>query len=170
MPFRHRNIRLGASNYVGRRRYFLTLCCDERRPVFTEARRALWMRDSLEQEAVHHQFGVHAFCIMPDHVHFLAEGLGPASNLLALMKTLKLKTTFAYHKDHRQPLWQKKFYDHILRPRESADSVAWYIWLNPVRKGMCTKPHEYPFSGSFTLDWKSIVQPFEPWTPPWKNL
>jgi hypothetical protein len=69
---------------------------------------------------------------------------------------------------HRE-VWQRYFYDHILRPRDSADTVAWYIWMNPVRKGLCVQPEDWPFSGSFTLDWKRTPRPEGAWRPPWKK-
>jgi hypothetical protein len=65
-------------------------------------------------------------------------------------------------------LWQKKFYDRILRERDSFDGVAGYIWMNPVRKGLCSDPREYPYSGSFAVDWKKMMRPLESWVPEWK--
>lgn len=66
-------------------------------------------------------------------------------------------------------LWQKGFYEHLLRPVDSLESVAWYIWLNPVRRGIVCKPEDFEHSGSFTgmkipTSWqKSSLQ------PPWNN-
>src|ERR1700676_792204 len=37
--------------------------------------------------------------------------------------------------------------------RRICDSIAWYIWLNPVRKGIVSDAREHPFSGSFTVGW-----------------
>jgi hypothetical protein len=69
-----------------------------------------------------------------------------------------------------RPVWQHRPYDHILRPDESREAVAYYIWMNPVRKGLCTRPEEWPFSGSLTVDWKRLLTPPENlWVPPWKR-
>src|SRR6266704_5083306 len=38
------------------------------------------------------------------------------------------------------------------------ERVAWYIWMNPVRKGLCAHAQDYPFSGSFTMDWKGAAR------------
>ena len=65
-------------------------------------------------------------------------------------------------------MWQKKFYDHILRHDDLAERVAAYIWANPVRKGICGDALEYPFSGSFVLDWKKLISPVKVWEPLWK--
>jgi REP element-mobilizing transposase RayT len=107
---------------------------------------------------------------MPDHFHFLAEGLDPASNLLSMVLSFKMKTSRAYRQQTSRVLWQKKFFDHVLRSNDSPESVAWYIWLNPVRKGLSATPDQYPFSGSFTSLIPRLHQPSPAWTPPWKPM
>src|SRR4030043_2339426 len=44
------------------------------------------------------------------------------------------------------PLWQKNFYDHVIRRDESLIKVAEYIVNNPVRKGMVREGEKYPYS------------------------
>ncbi len=51
----------------------------------------------------------------------------------------------------------------------AAEDVAWYIWMNPVRRGLCREPREFRFSGSFTLPWRSKKSGNSSWTPPWKR-
>ena len=104
---------------------------------------------------------------MPDHFHFLAEGLIPSSDLTNFVKTLKIKTSRTYQQKCSRPLWQKKFFDHILRPQEQIEPVAYYIWMNPVRKGLTKAVGEYPFAGSFTKLRARMPSPL--WCPPWTS-
>jgi putative transposase len=127
------------------------------------------MIEELRQQAASHQFGVYAFCVMPDHLHALVRGLQATSDLLAFMKILKRKTGYEFQSKFRRSLWQKKFHDHILRPKESPEGVAADIWMNPVRKGLCKDAREYPYSGSFLVDWRNVTPPAEPWAPSWKS-
>lgn len=115
----------------------------------------------LRQESALMQFSVYAYCVMPDHVHVLIYGLGATSNLLAFVKRLKQRTAHEFGKHLNGDLWQKKFYDRILRRDETVAAVAAYIWMNPVRKGMCEDPIYYPYCGSFVLDWKKQMRPSE---------
>ncbi len=126
----------------------------------------MWLIDMLRQESVSAQFLVYAYCIMPDHLHVLVQGLDTTSDLLAFVKRLKQSTGYEFRKRFHRNLWQKKFHDHILRENEAVQSVAVYIWMNPVRKGLCANPSNYPYSGSFVLDWKNAPTPAKPWTPP----
>ncbi len=94
--------------------------------------------------------------------------LAQDSDLLLFVRSFKQASTRAFSGGTGIPLWQKKFYDHILRAEDMPSAVSWYIWMNPVRKGFCGEPVEYPYSGSLTIDWKKSVRPTENWVPGWK--
>jgi len=96
---------------------------------------------------------------MPDHLHLLVSGREPDSDCLALINGFKQVTGYRFKQQTRQRLWQHKPYDHILRPDESWEAVAWYIWMNPVRQGLCAQPQDWPFSGSWTVDWRQLLAP-----------
>jgi putative transposase len=168
MPFPHKNIRLHRLRYLGQSSYFVTLCCAGRRPVFANSTNAAWLVEILHKQSIAHRFAVHAYCVMPDHFHALVSGLDRTSSLLPFIKNLKQTTSREYQRKFQEALWQKKFHDHILRPRDSAAGVAGYIWMNPVRKGLCRDAREYPYSGSLTTDWKKTIFPVEAWAPDWK--
>jgi len=123
----------------------------------------------LRSESTARGFAIHAYCIMPDHVHFLAEGLLPSSNFTGFVRALKIKTSRAYRLNASQPLWQKKFFDHILRPSEPIEPVAYYIWMNPVRKGLSRAVGEYPFAGSLTQMSTQMTSSSALWCPPWTS-
>jgi putative transposase len=165
----HKPIRLEQFNYLGQKQYFVTICCFERHAVFLDARLSVRVLNLLRSESAANSFGMHAYCLMPDHLHFLVEGVEPASDLRHLVKSFKIKSSRQYSGQSGGILWQKRFYDHILRGSDSMEAVAWYIWLNPVRKGLVSKPDDYPYVGSCT----GKVMPSEwnapEWCPPWKK-
>lgn len=168
MPIVRKNIRLPADNYVGQRAYFLTICCEHRRPLLSDAEIVACLIAILAQVANRLAFAIHAYCFMPDHVHFLCEGLTPESRLLNFAHQFKQRTEFEYRRRTGAPLWQFKYHDHILRRAESKDTVAWYIWMNPVRKSLCAEPFDFPLSGSMTSPWNQKARPAASWSPPWK--
>jgi putative transposase len=144
------------------------MCCENRQPIFLNSKIAAWIIEALRTEKLRHQFVVDAYCVMPDHLHFLAFGVAPTSDLLGLAKSFKQKTAYVYQHETGVRLWQKNYYDHVLRAGEKSNDVAAYIWMNPVRKGLCKNFEDYPFSGSFTRPWKT--SPYSgTWTPPWKK-
>src|SRR5215467_9704693 len=95
-------------------------------------------------ESANNACNVHACCLMPDHL--LAEGIEPSNDPPHFATILKMKV--ADRQYATQPggaLWQKRFYNPVLRSLESVEPVAWYIWLNPLRKDLVERPHEYAF-------------------------
>lgn len=168
--FRRKNIRLPSENYVGQRLYFLTLCFSNRRRLGANPKIASWLIERLRSESAAFDFVVHAYCVMPDHIHLLVKGVSAGSHLMRFVESFKGETGFHFEADAGRQLWQFKYYDHIVRTGEAADRIAWYIWMNPVRKGLCRAPHDHPFSGSFTEIGAAMFQKpsAQKWTPPWK--
>ena len=168
MPFDRKNIRLAPPNYLGYGIYFVTICTHDRTARFAHISLSHVALGHLISLSARHSFLLHAYSLMPDHLHFLAEGNSPQSNLLRFITDFKQRTAFAHKNRADGPLWQTKFYDHVLRAPEQLESVARYIWANPLRKGLCEDAAAYPLSGSQTFDWKKLSANLTGWQPPWK--
>lgn len=165
----HRKVaRLPAQNYLGRQTYFVTICCDHRAPHLHEQTTAHGILALLQECAACHSFVLHAFCLMPDHLHVLAEGTRDRCDLPEFIRLFKQRTSFEFRKSHRRPLWERSYYDHILRPSDRVEDVACYIWWNPVRQKLCARPHEFPYSGSQTIHWIERSSTTTSWSAPWK--
>lgn len=166
--FTRANIRLPREDYAGNRLYFLTICCRDRRPYFREAAVVTSQLQLLQETSAKMEFAVHAYCFMPDHLHLLAEGLSPRSNLLDFAARFKQLSGYRHRQVHGTPFWQRKYYDHVLRRDDAIHDIAWYIWMNPVRKGLVEEPRDYPFSGSLSLGWPTGPPPTLS-EPPWRR-
>jgi putative transposase len=158
---------LSRFNYVGPNHYFVTLCCCRRQKTFLNEALSERLLELLRSESAANSFRIHAYSLMPDHLHFLAQETEPTSDLLHFVKSFKIKSSRQFSAKFGHVLWQRDFYEHILQYTESVEAVAWYIWLNPVRKGLVKKPEEYQLSGSMT-GWKmpSVWSKLD-WQPPW---
>jgi len=132
-----KRIRLGRENYLGGRSCFVTICCRDRRPFFqAQGKRAdlridpynasVRLIELLREVAAKESFRVHAYCIMPDHVHILVEGTDVKSNLLQFVRILKLRSAFEAKRMSGGQLWQRSYYEHILRPAESTEWIGFH--------------------------------------------
>jgi REP element-mobilizing transposase RayT len=164
-----KHIRLPQEAYLGCGWFFVTICTHRRLSWFKDPVVSSWLVDRLKETAASQQFLLHAWCVMPDHLHILVQGANDASNLPDFVRRFKQRTAHEARKRFGLCLWQRYFFDHVLRPKESPDPIAWYILMNPVRKGLCARPEEYPFSGSLTFDWKGTPRTEGSWVPPWKS-
>ena len=91
---------------------------------------------------------------MHDHVHLLVED----EDIISFVRIFKGRLTpIARSLSRERKLWQRSFYDHILRNSESVMDIAGYIFENPVRTGIATLPQEHPYVGSEVWpDWKAL--------------
>jgi REP element-mobilizing transposase RayT len=80
---------------------------------------------------------------MPDHLHWL---IADAKEMIKSVGRLKsYSTTVAWQRGHSGRLWQRSFWDHVLRKDEDISEVARYIIENPVREGLAQEARSYPY-------------------------
>ncbi len=86
-----------------------------------------------------------AAVVMPDHLHFVA-ALN-AGTLPELMHSLKGYTGKRLNSmlGRKGTFWQDQYHDHAVRKDEVLSEVVLYVLHNPVRAGLVTDFHEYPF-------------------------
>jgi putative transposase len=147
-----KRIRLKDFDYKGCYRYFITLCTFDKRPIFKESSIVTSLIDILREKSESFAFKVWAYCFMPDHLHILIEGKDSNSDLKQFISTYKQYTGFYYKKDTALPLWQINFHEHVLRKEEDTMTIAYYIFDNPVRKGLVSDYRQYKFLGSFEFE------------------
>jgi putative transposase len=164
---RKRN-RLPHSCYVGQQWYFITACTDARRPLFSRGQVVIVLLNILREQCSTCLFDVYAYCFMPDHLHLELVGLSGTSNAIKLLHDFKGVATSQARALGVRNLWEKSFYDHVLRADDDHNAVAWYIFNNPVRKGLVKDPRDWPYSGSWMFDWKKAVAPVDAYVPSWK--
>jgi putative transposase len=140
--------RIDGFAYRGCYRYFLTFCVWERRRVFENAAIAEMVTAHFLRTCATCDFAVLAYCLMPDHVHLLVEGLTANAELRSLAKRLKQGSGQLYAHRFSGRLWQEGYFDRVLRNDEDARRVARYILDNPVRAGLVEHPTLYRYLGS----------------------
>jgi putative transposase len=157
--------RIRAFSYAGLYQYFLTLCTDIRRPVFASECTVLPALEQFRQSALHHGFAVLAYCFMPDHLHLLCEARTESSDLVAFVHEATQRTGYSFTRSNGTRLWQRGFYDHVLRVEERVLAVVQYIVTNPIRAGLAQRLGEYPFCGSDVFSIEEIRACPDMWEP-----
>ena len=162
--------RLRDFEYKGFNRYFLTVCVNQREPVFGNHELGTSVADQFLRIAVVFDFEVIAYCVMPDHFHALAAATSEVSALKPFMHRWKQASGYWWKHDrqrHRR-VWQEGYYDRILRDDDATEGVVRYILENPVRAGLVDDAREYPLLGSTHFDVNTILESAMSWKPPWK--
>jgi REP element-mobilizing transposase RayT len=155
---RRRSIRLPDHDYAHPGIYFLTICAHDRRCLFGDVVNcelghndvghmvlSWWKKLPKKFPAV----ALDAFILMPNHLHGIihvtdigavaGRPRGAAPTLGMMVAWFKSMTTNEYMRgvrDHGWPrfetrLWQRNYYEHIVRGESDLESVRNYIMANP---------------------------------------
>lgn len=127
--------RLPEANYQGLARISFTICTAGRQKILADDYCARAVLSRLLHTATEERIALLAYCVMPDHVHVLTQGLDPEASGRTLITRWKHATACAAWQSARGRLWQRSYYDRILRPWDETLTAVRYILANPIRAG-----------------------------------
>ena len=105
-------------------------------------------------EVIHHnaddlkRYELHAFAVMPNHVHMLISPLIPLPKLTRTLKGYTAKLANQMLGLTGTPFWQEESYDHLVRDEAGFHRIKNYIERNPVRAGLVAEASDYPWSSA----------------------
>jgi putative transposase len=148
---RHGHLRRLDRAWVEPTIYFITTCVAGRVPVLASVSAAGILRDQFEQSPTRYGWLVGRYVIMPDHVHFFCAPGGEReptslSVFVAGVKMWSARSILA-KTGRAPPLWQREFFDRLLRSNESYEEKWMYVRDNPVRAGLAGTYGYWPFAG-----------------------
>lgn len=156
LPYR-KSTRLQGYDYSNEGLYFITICVNERKPILGIVKD--WEMNLNDNGKIvlncwydlpNHYDNVilHDFCIMPNHIHGIIQlsneraGLKPApttKTIHPLSEIVRALKTFSSRKINERngtqgcPLWQRNYYEHIIRSDSMYTTISDYIKENPKR-------------------------------------
>ncbi|NUQ01001.1 MAG: transposase [Armatimonadetes bacterium] len=92
-----------------------------------------------------HNLRLHAYCIMPDHVHVVVSTTEGDGDLQSWLRYTKRETAKALH---APGMWQRSYWDRHPRSAKEADAMVVYTLANPVRRGLCEEWSDWPYAWS----------------------
>lgn len=125
--------------------FFITAPTHERRTIFRKDATAQLFLDTLQHYRREGHYKLHAFVVMPDHVHLL---LTPQQ--ITVERAMQLiKGGFSHRLGFKYPVWQRSFADRRVRDREDFLQHRDYIHHNPVRARLCQRSEDYRWSSAY---------------------
>jgi putative transposase len=120
--------------------YFITINCRTcGKNQLCNLESALRIRESIGFRQMRGEWWVRLFVLMPDHCH----------GLISFSRDLEMKASIANWKRFTARQfgieWQRDFFDHRIRDAAAMQEKAQYIRMNPVRKGLCDLPQDWPY-------------------------
>jgi len=140
--------------------YFITAVTHGRTPLLVENCNLLWEAVTRAQDRV--RFEAIAWMVLPDHFHMIVDP--EDRDLSGIVRRLKLSFATLYRQRQgldRGTIWQRRFWDHIIRDQVDMNRHVDYIHYNPVKHGLVDDPFkwrhssldDYRKSGYYARDW-----------------
>lgn len=139
---------------TGHGTYFVTSNTNGKRRLLQSERSAKLLIEVLLDYRAQRKYWLHEFVIMADHFHLL---ITSRENVTLERAIQFIKGGYSYrfrkHFGGLHEIWQTSFHDHRVRNYAEYDTFRAYIFENPVKRGLCKSPEEYPYSSiKLTLD------------------
>lgn len=141
---KRKQIRLKTYNYGQNGYYFITICTKNRQELFCQKKSKLKddntfelseigkiVEDSIKNiEAVYKEVKADDYVIMPNHIHLVLSVERDAD--ISVSKIIQ-QTKSWVTKKVGFPIWQKSFYDHVIRNEQDYYEIVNYIQMNPLK-------------------------------------
>ena len=135
--------------------YFFTVNLADRRSDLL-IREIAALRSAVAQTRRRHAFAIDAWVVLPDHLHAmwtLPEGDSDFSTRWASIKRLfswqqpggEARSWSRVAKRERG-IWQRRFWEHMIRDESDFRAHVDYIHFNPVKHGLVSHPSLWPYS------------------------
>ena len=153
--------------------YFFTVVTHKRRKILCEPENVSLLRLIFKEVMDNHPFTIDAIVLLPDHLHCILTL--PVDDRDFSGRWRLLKGSFSRRCDARykgelsaarknkkeQAVWQRRFWEHVIRDERDFINHVEYIHYNPVKHGLANAPKEWPYSsfhrsvknGLYDLDW-----------------
>jgi putative transposase len=127
------------------RTYHVTTATAQRRRFFQVTATAELLQQTLFDYRDKGKYQLHAFVIMPDHLHLL---ITPAPTI-SLEKTIQfIKGGFSFRLKKTLDVWQRGFNETQIATTEQFFECVRYIEENPVLERLAAQPADYAYSSA----------------------
>jgi putative transposase len=125
------------------RTYLLTFVTAQRRRLFQVSETAELFVQTLNDYRAQGRFDVHAYLVMPDHVHVL---LTPAADVSLEKAVQFIKGGFSFRLKRTLDVWERGYDSRRVGDEPQFDAFRGYVEANPVRGGLVVTAEEYLYS------------------------
>ncbi len=144
--------------------WFFTVVTRDRCPFFRKPADVALLRHALRKVRCEYPFTINAMVVLPDHLHCVwTLPCGDVDYLTRwrLIKSCVTRENLGNGDLHAGSVWQKRYWEHLIRDESDLRAHVDYIHYNPVKHGYVDRPVEWPYSsvaryvrqGAYPVDW-----------------
>ena len=119
----------------------------KQQPVFHQQQDYQYFHDCLDAAAYNYNLKLHAYVLMPDHVHVLATP-GNADSVSRVVQSIGRNYVQYFNElyDGVGTLWEGRYRATVIDGKHYLLTCSRYIELNPVRNQLVDRPQDYHWS------------------------
>jgi putative transposase len=128
--------------------YFLTCCIHRQRPLLRRVGLADLIVELYGETRDRGEIALHAYVIMPEHYHIVLT-LRKEKSISALVRrihSLFWRRGVQWLPANVGRVWQRRFYDHVVRSDADWQECVAYVHANPVTARLTDDPLAYEWS------------------------
>lgn len=143
--------------------YFFTLVTYQRQKIFSSPPARVLFLKTIEYVYTYHPFTMEAYCLLPDHVHFLWQLPEEDADYSMRISSIKRHFSIKFRQQFNIPelenisrinrrestIWQRRFWDHFIRDEDDLQRHIDYIHYNPVKHGLVNNVRDWQSSSFF---------------------
>lgn len=114
------------------------------------------MRDAFRRTRTTHPFELDAIVVLPEHLHCIWRLPDGDADFSTRWRLIKARFSEAIPNDEQicesrgrkgeRGIWQRRFWEHLIRDDEDYNRHVDYIHYNPVKHGHCQRSIDWPHS------------------------
>lgn len=136
--------------------YFFTVNCLQRKNNDCLIRHIDLLRNVIAKVKRTHPFVIHAWVVLPDHMHCVIEL--PQDDADFATRWMLIKMLFSrglpkneslsnVRKQRRERgIWQRRYWEHLIRDEADYQAHVDYVHINPVKHGLVAQVKDWPYS------------------------
>jgi putative transposase len=148
------------------RTFFTTAVTANRRRLFQSEQNAELLLRILQDNRQKDRFQLHAYVIMPDHIHLL---MTPAENVSIEKAMQFIKGGFSFKLKSAYDVWERSFKEHRIKNKQDYEHHKTYIEQNPVRANLSPTPEQFPHSSASSRQMDPMPTHFNSAPPAYKG-
>jgi putative transposase len=136
-----------------------------RQRLFDEDQHVDRLREGFRRTMENHPFEIDAIVILPDHLHTVWRLPGDDTNYSLRWRLIKhylaSGVSVATNRRGEKLVWQRRFWEHVIRDEDDWRNHVDYVHYNPVKHGYVRRPGDWRWSsfskavrqGWYPTDW-----------------
>lgn len=143
--------------------YFFTVVTHDRAPIFSADAQVEVLRGAFGKVMIRQPFQLEAMVVLPDHLHCIWRLPQGDADFSGRWREIKKATSRVIdprtNQRKERSVWQRRFWEHLIRDERDWRRHLDYIHYNPVKHGLVESARDWPWSSFERFVRRGLYEP-----------